>query len=329
MLTDPTQPELPEWLREAYPFPARFLQLENLRMSFADAGPTSASPLLLLHGNPAWSFLFRHVIRRAAGGDTELRKDLAATSFRVIAPDLVGFGLSDKPADPGYHTLERHIEDLSRLVEVLELRNVTLVAHGWGGPIALGYAVAHPANLSRLVLADTFAFPVPNLGRIPRPRAWRIPSIGAIGRWLDSWLKLTVTSSFAHRTRTPLSDWTLEAYKYPFQTPASQIAPRAFSEMFFQPDPATRATLERIEQGLKEISAPVDILWGAHDPVLTRLCAYLLRDRFPHAGEPVFFPDSGHYLPEEAPEAFAAHVLDTTARASAPSVSEDVFRIIS
>ncbi len=301
-------------------------------MSFVDAGPTTAPTLLLLHGNPTWSFLFRHVIRRVLGdteGDMELRKDSAATSFRVIAPDLLGFGLSDKPAGPGYHTLERHIENFSRLVEVLELRNVTLVAHGWGGPIALGYAVAHPANLSRLVLADTFAFPVPNLDRIPRPRAWRIAEFGPIGRWLDSWLNLTVTSSFAHRTRTPLSDWTFEAYKYPFQTPASQIAPRVFSEMFFQPDPATRATLERIEQGLKEISAPVDILWGAHDPVLTRLCAYLLRDRFQHAGEPVFFPDSGHYLPEEAPEAFAAHVLEPPARASAPSVYEDVFRIIS
>jgi pimeloyl-ACP methyl ester carboxylesterase len=320
MVIGTRNPELPEWLHEAYPFPTKWLKLGDFGMSMVDAGPENASAMVLLHGNPTWSFLFRQVIRRAMD---------SGARFRVVAPDLIGFGLSDKPVDGSYHTLDRHIENLSRLIESLALRNVTLVGHEWGGAIALGYAVANPANISRMVLADTFGFPVPNLNVIRRPRSWRLVHGTAVGRWLDSWLNLTLSSTFSHRTKKPLSDLTLEAYKYPFHEPSMRIAPRAFTEMFFEPDKATSLTLERIAAGLKGITAPVDILWGGQDPVLTRVCAYLLRDRLKHAREPIFFPDSGHYLPEEAPEAFASNVLEPRSQAPAPAGPTDVFRIIS
>jgi pimeloyl-ACP methyl ester carboxylesterase len=319
MVTSARQPELPEWLHEAYPFPTRWLKFGDYGMSFVDAGPEDGAALVLVHGNPTWSFLFRHVIRRGLA---------SGAGLRIVAPDLIGFGLSDKPAGPGYHTLERHVENLARLIEELGLRNVSLVGHEWGGTIALGYAVGNAANVSRLVLTDTFGFPIPNLNLIRRPAAWGLIAGNPVGRWLDSWLNLTLSTTFSQRARTPLPDLTMEAYKHPFHATSSRVAPRVFNEMFFEPDEATRAALQRIETGLKEVAAPAQILWGAQDPVLTRLCAYMLRDRLKQAREPIFFPDAGHYLPEEAAEAFAASVLEP-AQSPAPATAPDVFRIIS
>ena len=296
MLTDRRLPELPEWLR-AVPVSHREQQSGPHALSFVDEGPPHAPPVVLLHGNVTWSFLFRHAIRRLS------------PQYYVIAPDAIGFGLSDKPQDAGYHTLERHIENFSRLMEALQLRNITLVMHGWGGPMGLGYATAFPGNIARLILINTWAGNLPNLNRVKLPLRLRVANSGRAGEFLDDLLNLTMHATFASRTYRPLSDWAMEAYSYPFPTVKARVAMRAFSRMFLAPDPATRAKLAEIEAGLKNIEAPAEILWGARDPVLTKLPAYLLRDGLRHAAEPVFFADASHYLPEDLPDAVPDAVL--------------------
>lgn len=315
MLTEAPQREIPEWLRELYPFRTRKLQLGAYQMSFVDEGPHDAPAFVLLHGNPTWSFLYRDLIQ-------QLRPQ-----YRVIAPDHIGFGLSDKPAMSVYHTLAQHIENFAALVEALELHRFTLVAHGWGGPIGLGYAVTTPQKVSRLVLTNTWAFNLPQARRPRLPLGIKIANAGRVGALLDSWLNLSLQSTFASRMYRSMSDMAMEGYTYPFHRSLSRVGPRAFTQMFLHPDANTVAQLEEIRVGLKNITAPASMLWGARDPVLSKLPAYLLRDELKGAAEPVFLPDVSHYVPEEAPDALAEIVLRqvTSAPQNRP---DDLFKIL-
>jgi haloalkane dehalogenase len=320
-LTEPKLPEVPEWLQELFPFSTRILRVGAYGMSFVDAGPAqtaAAAPVaVLLHGNPTWSFLYRDLIQR-------LR-----SKYRVVAPDMVGFGLSDKPDFPAYHSLEQHVSNLTRLIETLELRNLVLVMNGWGGPVGLAYAVAHPENVHRLVLTNTWGANLP--ARKPRfqPLGIRVACSGRLGRALDSWLNLAMHSTFSSRMYRTIGDLALEAYSYPFRQGTSRSAISSFSQMFFNPDLATIAKLDQIQKDLAKIAAPADILCGAQDPVLGKLPAYLLRDDLKHAAEPVFLPEISHYLPEEAPNVLAETVLRGMEPKSAPRTGRNLFKILS
>ncbi len=293
--SEPGYPELPEWLEELYPFRTRRVTVGDYRMSLVDEGPATGSPLLLLHGNPGWSFTFRKLIPQLSG------------RYRVIAPDLVGFGLSDKPADAAYHTLSRHIENLTALIAALGLSNLTLLLHDWGGPIGLGYAVAQPENVSRLLLTNTWAFPIPN------PKSFRLP-FGAricgsrLGAMLDSLLGLSITSALSHGTRKA-DDMMLEGYKYPSHSLAGWIGPRAFWRML-PPTGSADQELEHLHSQLPRITAQVDIVWGGRDSMLTRLPAYMLRDSLKNARQPSFVEAAPHYVAEDAPEALATKLLE-------------------
>jgi len=316
-LTEATTTGLPTWLRHLYPFRTRSLRIGPYAMSFVDQGPATAPPILLLHGNATWSFLYRGLIRR-------LRKQ-----YRVVAPDMIGFGLSDKPETPAYHTLDQHVTNLVRLVEALELRQVTLVMHSWGGPIGLGYAVSFPQNTARLVLTNTWGGHLPQL---PRSVPWgmRIAGRGALGRWADALLNLSLGSAFSgDMCRGRIAGRVRAAYLYPFRHTGSPVAVFAFNRMFSDPDRVTTTNLAAIQAGLKNLEAPADILCGAEDPVLTKLPAYLLRDGLKNAREPIFLTDIAHYLPEEDPQALAAVILHGTGQKSAPAPGGNLFRILS
>lgn len=314
MLTNPRKPDLPEWLRDLYPFRTRLADIGQHRMSLVDEGPADAPVLMLLHGNPAWSFSYRNLIRQAS------------ERFRVIAPDTIGFGLSDKPQDESYHTLTRHIENLGTLVDGLGLNQFAIVAHGWGGPIGLGYAASHPDKISRLVLCNTWALPVANRSRHKLPLAMRVANSGRIGRFLDSLLGLSMESAIASRTHRKLSDWELEGYRYPFPNLQSRVASRAFTRMFFEESNPAHHTMTEIYDQLKNVTAPATILYGELDPVLTRLTAYHLRDGLRGAREPVFLPEASHFVPEDAPQALA----DAAMREErSPSSADNLFKILS
>ncbi len=316
MATEASRPELPEWLQELYPFRTRTLQLGPYRMSVVDEGPADAPVFLLLHGNPTWSFLYRDLVRRLS------------PTCRVVAPDNIGFGLSDKPAEAGYHTLAQHIANITELIEALGLRNISLVANGWGGPIGLGYAIRCPENISRVVLANTWGSNLPRQRHAKQPLGVRLASKGSFGAWLDSMLNLTMHSMFATGATRPLKDLALEAYTFPFREPSSRVALRAFSRMFYEPDGDTIEKLADIQVELHNISAPAYIVFGDKDRVLGKLPAYLLRDDLKNAREPVFVPDAAHYLPEEAPEALAGVVDRALAQDSPKEKPGNVFKIL-
>jgi cis-3-alkyl-4-acyloxetan-2-one decarboxylase len=297
MLSEPVLPSIPESLRKSYPFRTRTLRVEGQSMSFVDEGSANAPALVLLHGNPTWSFLYRKTITKVA------------ERFRVIAPDHIGFGLSDKPQDPRYHTLERHIANLTALIQALKLEKVTFAMHDWGGPIGLGYATAHPENIERLLLINTWA-------GLPGPE-FRLPMglrliRGGLGDFLVGKMNAMVTRGIPAGTVHKLSPEVMQAYELPFADPRSRTAMTAFARMVpLKPSDAAAPKMTEIAERLKNIQARVEILWGARDPVFSsKLTAYVLRDAFPNAAEPVFLPDASHFVPEDAAEQITDKLLD-------------------
>ena len=137
-----------------YPFAPHYLDVDGHRMHYVDEG--EGEVVLMLHGNPSWSFLYRDLIG-------ELQRD-----HRTVAPDHIGCGLSDKPGDDAYdYTLASRVSDVSRLVEELDVRDITLVVHDWGGMIGMAWATRHADRVARLVVLNTAAFPLPAGTRIP------------------------------------------------------------------------------------------------------------------------------------------------------------------
>jgi pimeloyl-ACP methyl ester carboxylesterase len=299
-LTPPFDPGLPPWLRSLYPLRVRaFATAGGRRMSFVDEGPEAAPPVVLVHGSPTWSFLYRDLAPRLRA------------RYRVIAPDHVGFGLSDKPGDSAYHTLQRHSDNLVALLKALGLRGVTLLLHGWGGPIGLGYAARHPENVARIVFTNSFPFLPGAMGGIRRPRF----AGSLLRRLASSRMRLFVQAGVLTPVHRPLPQRVLDAYRYPFTAPASRAAIAAFARMLPLAESQPEAQwLAALRPAMKKVTAPVEILWGVRDSMFTRLPAYLLRDAFKHAAEPVFLPDAAHLVPEEAADAVAGLLLREAAR---------------
>jgi haloalkane dehalogenase len=285
-------------LSELYPFRTSSLDLDNEQMSYVDAGDPGATPVLLLHGNPTWSFLFRKMIPHIA----ERR--------RVVAPDMVGFGLSSKPASAGYHSLERHAQNLARLIDVLRLRRLTLVLHDFGGPVGLNYAVAHADNVERIVLVNSWLEPLP-AGLRPRlPFALRLASSDGVGEFLDSAFNLSVNAGLARGASQRLPQPVLKAYQFPFRPAGSQIAARAFTRLLSKSSEVGADALAAAQQRLRQIEAPVHIFSGTRDTMLGKAPAYLLRDSFKNAKEPIFVDSASHLLPEGQPELLLTAVLE-------------------
>src|SRR5579875_1751168 len=180
----------------------------TLRMAWVEAGPADGEVVLLLHGEPSWSFLYRKMI-----------PVLASAGLRAVAPDLVGFGRSDKPAEPGDHSYARHVEWVRELVfDVLDLRDVTLVGQDWGGLIGLRLAAEHPDRFARIVAANT-GLPT---GDVDMPEIWhrfreavQSAPVLDIGRFVQS------------GCRRPLSDADRAAYDAPFPDESFKAGPRA------------------------------------------------------------------------------------------------------
>ena len=314
MITESFPPRLPEPIRALYPFRTRTLHLavstaEPLpagvpapmpeRMSFVDEGPENAPPLVLVHGNLTWSFLFRKLIAEAH------------EQHRVIAPDLVGFGLSSKPREAQYHTLERHTENLAQLIAELNLTKATLVLHGIGGVIGFRYAIRFPEKVSRIVLINAWVHPqaADVSERLP---FWPAMARSRAGSLLHRWAPAPFPA-LQWAAANELTQPVREAYGLPFRKGDERTAPLVFArQMQATSREAQLTAMREVSQQARNLPAKVQILWGEQDPTFrSKLLPYLLRDSLPHCAEPVFVPQVSHLLPEDAPELLAEKVLHT------------------
>jgi haloalkane dehalogenase len=314
MITESFPPQLPDPIRALYPFRIRTAHVAAPlgrrpqagvstglpeHMSFVDEGPENASPLVLVHGNLTWSFLFRKLIAEARG------------HRRVIAPDLVGFGLSSKPGDAAYHTLEQHTENLSQLIAELRLPKLTLVLHGMAGVIGFRYAMRFPENVARIVLINAWVHP--QAADVSEPLPFWLATAGSrVGFILRHW-RLTPFPPLQWAAAKTLERPVRDGYAFPFQRGHQRVAPLACARLFQANSRESQLTAMReLAPQLRELPAKVDILWGQQDPTFrSKLLPYLLRDSLAHCAEPVFVPQASHLLPEDAPEVLAEKVLQT------------------
>jgi cis-3-alkyl-4-acyloxetan-2-one decarboxylase len=268
-----------------YPFQSHALQLDALRYHYLDEG--SGLPLLMVHGNPTWSFYWRNLVTAFAG------------RYRAVVPDHIGCGLSDKPQRYQYR-LTQHIDNLVRLIEHLDLSRVTLLVHDWGGAIGLGAALRVPQRVSRLVLFNTGAFPPPFIPL--RIRICRMPWLGAWAvRGGNLFARAALRMAVEHHQRmTPEVRAGLLA---PYDRWENRIAIQRFVEDIPRTSRhPTWQTLAEIERGLPSLAErPALMIWGMRDWCFTPACLERLRGSLPGA-EVHRLQDAGHYVIEDAHE---------------------------
>ena len=268
-----------------YAFRSRFHDLDGLRYHYLDEG--SGEPLLMVHGNPTWSFLYRRLI------------DEFSASHRVLAVDHIGCGLSDKPQRYDY-SLARHIENLERLVERLDLRDLTLLVHDWGGAIGLGAFVRQPERIKRLVLFNTAAFRSKEMPL--RIAVCRIPWVGEfLVRGLNGFARCALFMATAKPDR--MTPAVRAGYLAPYDSWANRIAiDRFVRDIPLNERHPSYETLQRIEAGLDVFrDKPILLAWGMRDWCFTPRFLDRWIEYFPTA-RVERFADAGHYVTEDAHE---------------------------
>lgn len=283
--------------RSLYPFRSNFLTLGNLRYHFVDQGKGSGDPVVMVHGNPTWSFYFRRLITALSA------------ECRVIAPDHMGCGLSDKPDESHYDfSLKRRVADFSALMDHLALRRVTLVVHDWGGMIAMAWAVANPHRVSRLVITNTAGFSPPGGKRLPR-RLRIIRNLGAFATPAVLYGNLFARGAIHMAPYRRLPDAVKRGLLAPYNCPQNRLATLRFVQDIPLADGDPGFDIVRdVERRLGELAhLPTIILWGRHDFVFDVDYFNEWRRRLPHA-EHHLFDDAGHYLMEDVPVRIIEHV---------------------
>ena len=277
---------LPGW-----PWAPRYLDLagegEGLRLHYLDEGPRdAAATVLCLHGNPSWAYVWRHMV-----------PVFTAAGLRVVAPDLIGFGRSDKPADEGWHRFVRHRQILLDLVEALDLRDVLLAVQDWGGLLGLTLPMAAPQRYTRLLVMNTMLA----TGELTEGfRAWRAYSNGqpdlAVGRLLQ-------------RGKPDLPDDEAAGYDAPFPDASYKAALRAFPNLVPEGADAPGAVISRQAQAFwrDRWQGESFMAIGAADPVLGRPVMASLRQQIRGCPPPLVLDEAGHFVQEwGAPIARAA-----------------------
>lgn len=294
-------PALAPWLERLLPFDRYRVRVGTREMHVMEGGSPSGQPVLMLHGNPTWGFLWRKVAAELAKGP-----------LRLLMPDLIGLGLSDKPLRAEDHTLEAHATWLGQLVDALDLERVVLVVQDWGGPIGLRAFADRPARLAGLVLLNTVVGP-------PRPgfratsfhRFARLPIVSDVAfRGLSFPQRMLFV---AQGDRSSIRGDVAAAYRWPLRRLRDRMAPLALARMV--PDSLEHPSvpgLRASQDFVASFGGPISIVWGDRDPVLGRVRRHLER-LLPEAE--VTVTQAGHFLQEEVPREIADAVRSVVRRA--------------
>ncbi len=270
-----------------YDFTPRYLDQEGLRMHYLDEG--KGDPVLLMHGEPTWAFLYRKLI-----------PPLARVA-RVVAPDYFGFGRSDKPTRMEDYSYDFHYSSIERLAAELELRRTTVVVQDWGGPIGLRLAVEHPERVARLVILNTGI----GAGRAPSPEWLRFRDfLRRVGTELIPGQLVRISAV------TELAEDVVEAYNAPFPTPESKAGILAFPELVpTELDHPSAAKMLEVRAALEQWEKPTLVLFSDSDPIFTPEAAERLAEHIPGAGPAEIVAGAGHFLQEEKGEEIAERIV--------------------
>jgi len=270
---------------EGYSYQPNYVEVNGIRLHHLDQG--EGQPVLCFHGEPSWSYLYRKMLDL-----------LVADGKRVICPDLVGFGRSDKPTDQHWYTYERHCESVTAQLDQIEaLDDVTVVVQDWGGAIGLRWAIEHAGQVGRLVIMNTGLF----TGRVSKGfMAWR--------EFAENTPDLPIAQIVNGATTSELSDAVLAAYDAPFPNAASKAGAQQFPLLVpMSEDDAGVAEQLKIQAALAQWSKPALVAFSDEDPVFPYpKSGERFIELIPTAGEQVRIENAGHFLQEDKPEAVVA-----------------------
>lgn len=292
---------------DLYPFEHHWLDRGGLSLHYLDEGPRAASPaaetVVMVHGNPTWSFYYRDLVKA-------LRAD-----HRCIVPDHIGMGLSSKPGDDAYsYSLESRVNDLEALLSHCgATRDVTLVVHDWGGMIGMAWAVRHPEAVKRLVILNTGAFPLPASKRLPWSLALTRTPLGALlVRGFNMFSRSAARVGCKRRSLTAVER---AGYTAPYDSWANRIATLRFvQDIPLRPGDRGYDIIKNVEANLHRFrNTPVLVCWGPLDFVFDRHFLAEFRKHWPDA-DVHCFDDCGHYILEDAASEVIPLIRDFVAR---------------
>ncbi len=275
--------------RHLYPYKSNFHTINGLKYHYVDEG--EGDPVIMVHGNPTWSFYYRSLINAL--------KD----NYRTIAVDHIGCGLSDKPPVSDYdYRLESRVNDLENLIETLNIeKKLTLIVHDWGGMIGLAYAVRHPEKIGRIILTNTSGFLPPGKG-IPF-RLWLMRYITPLAKVATLGLNLFSKAAIYMAPFKKLPEDVRKGLTAPYNNWKNRIA----TYKFVQDIPLKKGDfsfdlVESVDKNLETLkNIPMLFCWGEHDFIFTMEYFFEWKRRFPEA-EKHLFPTAGHYILEDEPE---------------------------
>jgi haloalkane dehalogenase len=295
---------LPDQIRSQWPYAPRFAQVNGWRMHYIDEG--AGDPIVLLHGNPTWGFLYREVVPILTGA-----------GYRVIVPDMIGFGLSEKPTREHAHSLDGHSANLVALMRQLDLRRIALVCHDWGGPTGLSFAFSNPQRMRALVVMSTWAWRNPAAEFHRRIFPWRTMHAPLVGPYLlgrhnalaGRGVYLSVVDRERFRARAQA------AYESVLPDPATRLLTWTWPR-WIPVDDSARAVerFDWLEQQLAQCKLPALIVWGREDDVFAHdVFATRFKVLMPHAEGP-HLVTGRHFLQEDSGPEIAAHIVEFLGR---------------
>lgn len=294
-----------------FPFEPHYAEIDGLRQHYLDEGPRDAAPILLVHGQPSWSYLYRKMI-----------PPLAAAGHRVIVPDLLGMGRSDKWIEKSEYSYDKHVSWLQQLVSALDLRGVTFFGQDWGGLIGLRVVLREADRFDRIVAANT-AFPVlPAEPEIPVPESRIDPEMKREFDFRNlpegepiflAWVRYALqvpdfraSAVLDRATFTQLSSEELAAYDAPFPEEITKASPRVFPSLVLRSKGAPQQEWEQ----LQALEKPFLTLWAPGDPILGEWQPYFTENVKGAAGQPhATFEKASHFLQEDVGEDLARHMI--------------------
>ncbi len=269
-----------------WPYAPRYVEQDGLRMHYVEEG--AGDPILLLHGEPTWGFLYRRMIPGLVG------------SGRVVVPDLFGFGRSDKPTDQSAYSYDTHSASIERLALELDLRELTIVVHDWGGPIGLRLAVSHPDRVARLVILNTGV----GVGAPSEP--WL--RFRALVREVGS--DFTASRLVQVACVTKLDDDATRGYDAPFPVGEAKAGALAFPELVpTEPEHPSAAVMLEVRDALSRWERPTLVLFSDSDRVFSPAHAERMAAHIPGALPAEIVAGAGHFLQEDKGEEIAARIV--------------------
>ncbi len=280
----------PDWLQRMFPWEQKTITVNGRTMAYVDEGDTGARPVFLLHGNPTWGFLYRDFIQ-----------PLTEAGYRVIVPDWIGAGYSDRPRIDAALTLPHHIADLVSLMDQLQLRGFVVVGQDWGGPQGVGAALQRLERLAALVLMNTWLF-VGHVGRFhSSPRPWTTWHAPLIGQFFMKRHKVLSQAGPSAISRRGMTDKEARGYHHVYDEPDSDHVVLTWPRTIpLREGDRGWADIQAIERRLPELAkVPIALLWAPEDNVFPIEYANRLKELLPHAEGPVLFDKAAHFLQDD------------------------------